>query len=347
MLGSALESRAERLKQNAAEKAKQAKLQELGRLFQGEDADALSAFMIANPDMRDHIEKSVKFKDDAAKASEMDLLRRAAAGEVSPTEYFKLQAEQDIAEGKNADRSIAQYKDAIQNPEAALKQIEKLHAIYDPTGYTSLKKATAVKAEPSPKTLIEAWLKKNPDAKTEDILKFATDLEATKAKKAAEPRAVKAWTTPEGEVVTLPNNVKPPAGSVPYTAPKEPGVPAESLEDKGLRVRREKIQSAHNNLFSQMRSVISGENILSEAMDSEAKKRLVSTIQQRMDNLVGQYSRLGGDVRDLGVPGELITDSVTELEAQLPAAENKGRTARDPDTGKRYTSDGTTWIEVQ
>ena len=79
----------------------------------------------------------------------------------------------------------------------------------------------------------------------------------------------------------------------------------------------------------------------------ENKEKVAKESFDRMEVLAKEYKNSGGDPADLGIDVEPQKKTSTELPEMPPAKDHKGKTIRDTQTNKRYTSNGKAWVEIK
>ncbi len=329
-------NRGEYLRKRTEEKKKMQLREEAVGLVKRGDPNALASFVIKNPWIREDVDKVMEFKNDITKQNAIDSARRILLNKEEPIKVLTERAETVLQQGGDASGTIELLKKSRQDPELAKKEAETILAVYDPDAYKQYKAATEVDTPDTIKTA-EAWyINKNPNATPEQVSAFVRSLD-----KEAEDRKTKTWILPNGQPYTLPNNVKPPTGSVPYTK----GISTADTADKKKQGRLDDLRSSYEKISSAKTNATRGESEIYKALSTDARLVLTDDLQRRLDIIASQYADAGGDVKDLGIdPDYEEPETDDQIIKMLPSYKDyKGKIFRDKKSGKRFKATKKGW----
>lgn len=125
--------------------ANKARMQEAIKIFESGDADAISSFMLQNPDMQNAVIKAQQFRNDATKAKRIESLQRIALGE--PVSKVAEEAAQFIrSEGGTPEQTEAFGR--LPQDVAQKRAMSELALVMEPQQYKAFSESMGVMSAP-------------------------------------------------------------------------------------------------------------------------------------------------------------------------------------------------------
>lgn len=117
-----------------------------------------------------------------------------------------------------------------------------------------------------------------------------------------------------------------------------------SPEDVNKETKPEKkLSDIKKDYFAQTTQYYNAQRGVGQFIEDPNKQKIADEAAAKAAILSDEYIKLGGNPEDLG-----ITTNVAPPEPKMPdPVANKGKVIRDTETGQRYKSDGTNWIEIE